>query len=141
MSHKTEDIAKEISILMPVIARKILLEFFESIDIPQTQVLTLMNLYGIGACRLSDLAQFMEVSAPTITGLIDRLENSGYVKRIPDTEDRRAINVKLTKKGEALARRFRRMVSGRWADILQKIPLEDQEHFLRIMRDIKQTIS
>jgi DNA-binding MarR family transcriptional regulator len=39
------------------------------------------------------------LSSGAMTNRIDRLEESGLVKRVPDPEDRRGVLVELTKKG------------------------------------------
>ena len=140
MSKRAEEIAAQIAIVMPVIARRILLEFFQSVDIPQTQMFTIMALYAKEVCRLSDLAKEMEVAAPTITGIVDRLENAGYAARVPDPEDRRVINVELTRKGKNLAQKFRTTLTARWKEVLEELPGTDQEHFVRILNDIRGVI-
>ena len=47
----TKKIAEEISVLMPVIARRIFSRFFQTIRISQTQIFTIMTLHE-GACQL-----------------------------------------------------------------------------------------
>lgn len=137
----TAKIAEEISILMPVIARRILLEFFQSVDISQSQLLMIMAIYdGKQPCRLSELSQAMRISDPTASGLVDRLAKAKYVSRTQDPEDRRALNIELTKKGNDLAKKFRTSVQNKWKEILVEIPSKDQESFIRIMRDIRKIV-
>lgn len=50
----------------------------------------------------SELAQASLLTSGTITTRIDGLEQRGLVQRRPDTSDRRAINIRLTRKGKAL---------------------------------------
>jgi DNA-binding MarR family transcriptional regulator len=45
------------------------------------------------------LARWMSLSGPAMTNRLDRLEEAGLVRRLPDPEDRRAIQVELTDKG------------------------------------------
>jgi len=54
---QTSKIAKEVSMIMPVIARKVLLDFFQSVSIPQTQIFTMITLYGKNPCKLSVLSK------------------------------------------------------------------------------------
>ena len=79
----------------------------------------------------------MHIAAPPTTGVIDRLENQGYVKRTQDEKDRRAVNVSLTRKGSHLAQKTRKIVRTRWQDMLSKLPIEDCEAYLRILIKIK----
>ena len=54
--------------------------------------------------RLSPSALFrsMMVTSGTMTNRIDRLEEKGLVRRVPDPEDRRGILVELTEQGREL---------------------------------------
>jgi len=47
------------------------------------------------------LLEELLLSSGAMTNRIDRLEQSGYVERIPDPNDRRGIIVRLTRKGRA----------------------------------------
>lgn len=50
--------------------------------------------------KVSDISSKMRVAPPTSTQLINSLASGGYVERTMDNEDRRAVRVTLTKKGE-----------------------------------------
>ena len=46
------------------------------------------------------LARLMELSSGAMTNRLDRLEDAGLVRRLPDPDDRRGILVELTSKGK-----------------------------------------
>jgi DNA-binding MarR family transcriptional regulator len=48
------------------------------------------------------LAKFMELSSGAITNRLDRLEQAGLIRRLPDPDDRRAIQVEATEEGRRL---------------------------------------
>ena len=48
------------------------------------------------------LAEALDVSARNVTGLVDALEDTGFVVRRPHPEDRRATLVTLTDRGAAV---------------------------------------
>ena len=50
--------------------------------------------------KVSDISSALHVAAPTITQLINSLDANGYVERATDKEDRRAVRIRLTDKGE-----------------------------------------
>lgn len=52
-----------------------------------------------GAMKASQLSRKMQVTQPTITQIISNLEKKGFITRTPDEEDRRAIQISVTKKG------------------------------------------
>ncbi|MCB2156452.1 MarR family transcriptional regulator [bacterium] len=51
----------------------------------------------------TDLSHMMLVNRSNVTGLLDRMEESGWVVREEDAEDRRIKRVRLTKKGKEAA--------------------------------------
>jgi DNA-binding MarR family transcriptional regulator len=63
-------------------------------------VMTTLRL-GKDACRSSpgDLASDLDLSSGAMTSRLDRLEEAGLVRRLPDPDDRRGVVVELTEKG------------------------------------------
>jgi MarR family transcriptional regulator, organic hydroperoxide resistance regulator len=53
-------------------------------------------------CKLTQLAELLDVKPSAITVMMDRLEKPGYVKRTNDPTDRRSILVELTPKGSEI---------------------------------------
>jgi DNA-binding MarR family transcriptional regulator len=129
-------IAEEIAALMPAIARRVLLEFFQTVDITQTQIFTVMTLAEEAPCPLSTLSRKLHITAPTVTGIVDRLEKLGYVRRAADTKDRRVVQVDLTPRGKKLAGRLKVTIKEKWAELLTALPQKDQENYVRILRKI-----
>ena len=136
----TDQIAEEVAQLMPMIARRILLGFFQSIDITQTQIFTIMTLSEQSPVRLSQLSKKLQISAPTVTGIVDRLEKSGFVQRIPDIKDRRVINVDLTAEGRHIAKKLKITLKRKWKGLLSKLTSHDQNNYVGILRKIQGTI-
>lgn len=55
--------------------------------------------------RVSDLAESVGVSRPTLTALVDGLAQAGLAKRVPEPTDRRGIRLELTDAGRAAMER------------------------------------
>jgi DNA-binding MarR family transcriptional regulator len=63
-----------------------------------------MRLLGVLRDRepgMNDLARVLELDKSSITGLVDRAERRGLVKRTISKDDRRVFRVKLTKSGRS----------------------------------------
>lgn len=58
------------------------------------------------------LSQAVQLSSPTVTGIVDRLERAGHVVRVRDTVDRRRVFVRLTPQGAARASEPRPLDTG-----------------------------
>lgn len=56
-----------------------------------------LNNEGIMASEISNI---LSVTSPTVTGLINSLETAGYLLKMTDKADRRAIRIFLTDKAE-----------------------------------------
>jgi len=48
---------------------------------------------------MSEISQYLSVDNSTLTGLIDRLERSGFVRRNSNPDDRRSLNIDITESG------------------------------------------
>jgi DNA-binding MarR family transcriptional regulator len=65
---------------------------------PQFYTLVAIKESGVG-CTMSQLADETNQVSATMTGIIDRLVERGWVKRRRNPEDRRAVLVRLTEAG------------------------------------------
>jgi DNA-binding MarR family transcriptional regulator len=70
-----------------------------SVCVSRTEVGVLRRL-SFGSRRITELAADENVTQPGITLLVNRLEERGWVERLPDPSDRRAVLVALTPPGE-----------------------------------------
>lgn len=66
-----------------------------------SQYITLKKLSD-GSAGVTDLARAAELNPGAMTRLLDRLEARGYVARVADPSDRRALNILLTDAGVAI---------------------------------------
>ncbi|MDP8257234.1 MAG: MarR family transcriptional regulator [Candidatus Alcyoniella australis] len=71
---------------------------------PSQQVITLSALGEQGMQTMSCLADGLRLAPSTLTGIIDRLIERGFVERRPDPEDRRVVRVQLSRAGKRLFR-------------------------------------
>lgn len=70
--------------------------------LPQFDVLAHLEPEANGLPQ-AELSRRLLVTAGNVTGLIDRMEKLGWVKRVPDPEDRRVTRVQLTTAGRSAA--------------------------------------
>jgi MarR family transcriptional regulator, organic hydroperoxide resistance regulator len=73
----------------------------------------LMELWDQDGRTQANLAAALGVEPPTVTKMLQRMENAGLVDRRPDKNDRRAIRVHLTPKG----RRLKSKVDKLWVEL------------------------
>lgn len=85
-----------------------------------------------------DLKKKTMLSKATLSYMLDKLEEAGYIERIRSKKDKRTITIKLTKKNEALQKQFLQ-VSNEMKDIYYNGFTEDEidefEDYLRRLLD------
>lgn len=85
----------------------------ENLTRPQFQALRCIAVKG--QTTMKGISDKLSVTPPNITGIIDRLESKGLVKRTAHRGDRRATIIELTPKGAAVQER----VSSEYKEFLQ----------------------
>jgi len=69
-------------------------------DINPAQGRILFALWQGDGISIQELSNKTSLEKSTLTSMLDRLEKSGFVVRVPSKEDRRKILIKLTDKGK-----------------------------------------
>ncbi len=95
-----------------------------------TQLLVLSQLIGVGPVRIGELAQRVHCSQPTATTVVSGLEAVGFVQRIKDTSDGRAIKVSLTDQGRAALSHFGRQEAGLLDRLMAELSEDERETIL-----------
>ncbi len=91
-------------------------------DLSRTGVATLNLLQLSGPQRITRLAELEGVTQPTMTTLLDRLENIGLVERHPDDSDGRATLISLSKSGVSYLSQRQQIGTRRIADLITRLP-------------------
>jgi DNA-binding MarR family transcriptional regulator len=76
----------------------------ELAELSMKQMVYLETIARLDHPTFSDLAKNLGVSKPSVTAIVSKLLQKGYVEKIQSAEDRRAFYVLLTDKGRALSR-------------------------------------
>ncbi|MCX4587389.1 MarR family winged helix-turn-helix transcriptional regulator [Streptomyces sp. NBC_01481] len=77
--------------------------------------------------RMADLAARLEVVPRAVTSLVDGLEASDCVRRVPDPTNRRVIRIELTDTGRAALRALRSARRAAAEDILAPLTTDQRE--------------
>jgi len=90
---------------------------------------------GITQVELSTRSQ---IDRTTIGGLIDRLEQSGLLQRLPHPEDRRAYRISLTDAGKSLENELSPLAEELHKAILEPLSSAEVQTLLTILQKLKQ---
>ena len=98
---------------------------FNEFGITEQQWRVLRVLEEGGALPVRRLAELTVIPAPSLVGIIDRLQKRGLVRREHCEEDRRRVLVEATAEGRALHNRIAPVVTRAYADLMQSLPPRD----------------
>lgn len=96
-------------------------------------------LARLGAIPLNRLATELFVDKSTASRIVGGLEERGYVARVPDPEDRRALRLELTESGVETERRLRDDNVECTAGLLAGFPPEVRKGMLTFLRQFVRT--
>jgi DNA-binding MarR family transcriptional regulator len=97
----------------------------EQLGVTSRQVTLLWLIRNNPGMSLRELAAEERISAPALSGYVDRLEKADLLARVRDESDRRRVGLALTDEGERLLRRVRARRTTWLADRLRG--LDDDE--------------
>ena len=76
--------------------------YLDELDLTYTQYITMMVMWEHQELKVKEVGQYLYLDSSTLTPLLKRLEQKGYVTRRRSAEDERDLIVSITKSGEAL---------------------------------------
>jgi len=81
------------------------LHFAKSLGLSMPQLSVLIQLHFRGVCGMSEVSERFEITPAAASQLVDKLVQSGLIRREEDPRDRRAKCLNLTDKGKELLQR------------------------------------
>jgi MarR family transcriptional regulator, 2-MHQ and catechol-resistance regulon repressor len=102
-------------------------------------VLMLLRNGPVEGMQLSEIGNLLITSRANITGLIDHLEQKGYVKRVPDIHDRRAKLARITRKGEALIDDVLPLHIRRCKELFAHLTMEEKRTLSTLLKRVRQS--
>lgn len=98
------------------------------VSMPQFYVL--MTLQERGPMTVSELAGLLNVSPPSASALLDRIEEHGLIERVRDIDDRRVVRVHLLPEGRKMVEELSGMKREHLVGLFDSMSDEDLEHVI-----------
>jgi homoprotocatechuate degradation regulator HpaR len=114
-------------------------KIFNDFGITEQQWRVLRVLWEHDAVTINRLAELTLIPAPSLVGIIDRLERDERVIRQRSQADRRKVNVVLIAKGVELEDQVMPRVAATYADLKQSVDSTTWEQVLRGLQEIVTT--
>ena len=109
-----------------------------NLTLTQSRVFAYLGRRG-GQATQKEIEVFLEVSHPTVVGIVSRMEQNGYVTSWP-SEDGRNKNVKLTSQAEAIGTEMGQRIFAKEQALLAPLSLEDQERLREMLLAISKNL-
>ncbi len=102
-------------------------------EVGHAQFELLIELYARGPMNAGELADAVEASAATVSGMLDRLCEDDLVERSRSEEDRRLVVVKLTRRGRRKVEARKALWQRRWQEALEGVDDEELRVAARVL--------
>jgi DNA-binding MarR family transcriptional regulator len=90
--------------------------------------------------RITTLARAARITKQSMSALVSDLEEAGYVERVEDPDDARAIRVRLTSRGRAYGRAVRTFVRSIEAEWAERVGVARIAEFRETLELLRQTV-
>jgi len=100
-------------------------EALEPQDLTHAQWVPLLKLHMGLATTVAELARECQLDAGAMTRTLDRLEGKGLVERVRSSEDRRVVNLQLTREGRDAAKHIPKVLCKVQNAFLQGLSVEE----------------
>jgi DNA-binding MarR family transcriptional regulator len=97
----------------------------------------LMQLRFRGPVTMSHLAEMLDVSVASATGIVDRMEKKGVIERRRSDEDRRVVEVHVTQMGEDVFSAMQAERQARMTNMLSNVGADDLAALLTGLRAVR----
>ncbi|HEV7678788.1 MAG TPA: MarR family transcriptional regulator [Candidatus Dormibacteraeota bacterium] len=109
-------------------------------DISMAQIHVVTTLHQQGALTVGGLAEALGISAPSVTGLVDRLVERGLVERVRAEDDRRTVRVSLSADGQALTQRMHGVKVSELHDVLGELSDAELADVVRLAARLREVM-
>lgn len=112
--------------------------FFAEYDLSAAQFRIIKFLYAQSSksARIVDLEKQYSITHPTALGLVDQLEKKGYVKRIPNPNDKRGKLVSLTDKADLIKKELEKIGDNIEQQFTKNLTVKECEQLARLLNKL-----
>ena len=106
----------------------------------QLDILNYLNQHPDQMTCQKDLQNYLHVSNATINGLVNRLEQNGYIYRITNSEDKRMVSIHPTEKANQIKDLFLTTIYNLEQKMMAHIAPDKQEELVNLLEQMIQNI-
>jgi len=126
--HYAERFQKAITLTNRKISLSIEKQLEDGLTGPQCYILKM--IHDEERATASFLSEQLEVKPSAVTVMVDRLEQNGFVARLPDADDRRVMRLVLTDKGKQALYDVRQQYQSILTALIAELNDEERKSFI-----------
>jgi DNA-binding MarR family transcriptional regulator len=107
---------------------------FEQCGMTGPQIVVLREASRLAGSSVSALARAASLGQPTVSGILDRLEAQGFVRRERSKQDRRSSVVNVTAKGAAVLEKAPSLLQDRFRSELARLEPWERTQMLALLQ-------
>lgn len=110
-----------------------------NLTLSQVRVLEYISSKG-GSVTQKSIEEYLDVSHPTVVGIVARLEKNGYLICYSDKTDRRNKIVAMTERSARVIHEVQRKIAAQEEKLLQGLSAEEIEQLRRLLNTILKNV-
>lgn len=139
MKIKNSDLERHLGYWLRFVSNSVSYGFrdrLEKYDVTVAEWVVLRTIYRKQPCTLNEVSIEIGVDLGASSRLVERLTKKKLVSRSPSSEDRRYVNLELTKAGNSLLPKLVKEADENDEYFFKSLSQSDQDHLLRIMKSL-----
>ena len=100
------------------------------------QIVVLKSVRDLGEVTTSMISRNVSLSQPTVTHILDRLDERGFVERYRSSRDRRVVHTRLTRHGRAALRKTPGLLHERFLREFATLSDRRQKEIIRVLKSV-----
>jgi DNA-binding MarR family transcriptional regulator len=104
------------------------------------QLAVLQRLWEADGLTQAALARAAHVEQPTMARTLDRMARDSLIERVPSRDDRRAFNVRLTRRGRQLRHAVAAEAAALDKDVVSTLPKAERKRLEELLRHLLENL-
>lgn len=112
----------------------------QGLTMTQIGMLVELDAQPLGKMTMKELEQALRVAQSTVVGIVNRLEQRGYVVTFTDSDDKRVRVAQITEKGMQCCQQARKNMEQAEENLLAGLNGQERETFHKLLEKVIQTM-
>lgn len=106
------------------------------LDYSKNEILALLFLYRNKNANMTEISDYINAPLNTTTGVVNRLEKKQMAERKRDAEDRRVVNIVLTKRAEEFIDQEKKVIEHYFEEVYKALTDEERTAAVSIFNKV-----